>query len=148
VKIAIYLIIIMIGIQFIPIERDNPTFDKTDEIVTSPEVKKLLKASCYDCHSNEVKYSIYSYIAPLSWGVRSHIKQGRLAVNFSTWEKMDPKLRDKRIDRMANEIRREKMALSSYLMFHPEAHLSKEERQLLVDWAENDLIKYKLPQEK
>jgi len=142
-KIVVYSITFFILIQFIPITKDNPQFSKDSEIITSKKVKAILKKACYDCHSNEVKYSIYSYIAPMSWSIRSHIKHGRMALNFSTWKEMNPKYRDKRIDKMKSQIDKNLMPLSSYLLFHEEALLSADDRSILSEWIDGDLQKYR-----
>lgn len=134
-KIIIMIVVLMVGIQFIPITRDNPSFDPKDELKTQPEVQALLKRACYDCHSNEVKYPYYSQIAPLSWGIRRHVKQGRAAMNFSTWEKMEDKIKKFRLDRFNSVISLGLMPMPSYLIFHPEARLNGEEKELLKSWA-------------
>ena len=57
-----------------PIEEKN-TFaaqaNPPDEILTA------LKDACYDCHSYETKYPWYTYVAPVSFWIRGHIKGGR-----------------------------------------------------------------------
>ena len=140
-------IILLFGvIQFIPVSVENPSFDKADEIVTSNEVKTILKKACYDCHSNEVKYPFYSKIAPISWGIRNHVKQGRIALNFSTWNSMDSYLKNQRIKRMKRILLSGSMPLNSYVLFHEEAELTQEELLTLVAWVDNDLSKEITPQ--
>ena len=138
-------LLLLVLIQFIPVSADNPPFDKNDEIVTTPEVKEILKKACYDCHSNEVKYPKYSSIAPISWGIRNHVKQGRIAVNFSTWNGMNSYLKNQRIKRMKRILLSGAMPLSSYIMFHEEAKLTPEELNTLVSWVDNDLMKEVTP---
>ncbi len=140
-KILLYSLIFLIAIQLIPLDRSNPTFDKKDEIEADNDIKKILKKSCYDCHSNQTKWSIYSYIAPLSWGVYLHVKKGREALNFSTWKKMDKNLKKLRIDRMDRVILNGMMPKSSYTLFHPETELSSEEKEKLVKWVREELKK-------
>ncbi|MCH9007663.1 heme-binding domain-containing protein, partial [candidate division KSB1 bacterium] len=54
------LIAIIVLIQFIPVDRSNPTV--TQDVVAPEPVKQVLKNSCYDCHSNETVWPWYSYI--------------------------------------------------------------------------------------
>ena len=68
VRIVLAVVIVSVGIQFIPVNRSNPPVE--EEIPVSPEVKAILKRACYDCHSNETIWP--GYIAgwlrfPGSW---------------------------------------------------------------------------------
>nr|WP_233750417.1 heme-binding domain-containing protein [Halarcobacter anaerophilus] len=72
--------------QFIQIDKTNEKTDKNLEIKAPENIMTMLKTSCYDCHSNEVKWPWYSNIAPFSWMINRHVKDGRKALNFSTWE--------------------------------------------------------------
>jgi hypothetical protein len=134
-KTVIAVLVVFIAIQFIPASTQNEAFDKSKEIQTTPEVKRILQKACYDCHSFETNYSVYSKIAPLSWGVHNHIKDGRKALNFSTWQDMDAKTKEARIDRLYDEVRLGFMPLPSYLMFHKDARLSASEKEVLKAWV-------------
>jgi hypothetical protein len=67
-KIVFWILGIFVAIQLIPIDRTNKPVDKTqnfvDVIKPPKEVAQILKNACYDCHSNEVKYPKYAYVAP------------------------------------------------------------------------------------
>jgi hypothetical protein len=65
VRIVLAVVIVLVGIQFIPVNRSNPPVE--EEILVSPEVKAILKRACYDCHSNETIWPGYSRVAPVSW---------------------------------------------------------------------------------
>jgi Haem-binding domain len=43
-------------------------------------------AACYDCHSNQTRWPLYSRVAPMSWLVTRDVQRGRDKLNFSTWE--------------------------------------------------------------
>ena len=58
---------ILVALQFIPSEIENPKTDKNLEIKVSPEIMSIFKRACYDCHSNEVVIPWYSNIAPGSF---------------------------------------------------------------------------------
>jgi len=45
----------------------------------------IARDSCYDCHSNETDWPLYSYVAPMSWLVRRDVEGGRDKLNFSLW---------------------------------------------------------------
>ena len=58
-RIIIILAIPVLLIQLIPVNRKNP--------LVTQDVAAILRTSCYDCHSNETWWPLYSYIAPVSW---------------------------------------------------------------------------------
>lgn len=49
------------------------------------ESERIARSSCYACHSNETDWPAYSYVAPMSWLVRSDVEEGRDELNFSDW---------------------------------------------------------------
>jgi hypothetical protein len=51
----------------------------------SPQTRALAKRACFDCHSNETEWPIYSRIAPMSYFVTNHVIEGREHANFSEW---------------------------------------------------------------
>ena len=138
-KTFIFFVITFIGIQFIPVDKINPKIDTSLTLNTDENVLKILKKSCYDCHSYETKWSIYSDIAPLSFGVVSHVKDGRQALNFSVYKNIDVQIREKRLQRAITLIKNERMPVSSYLTFHEEARMTKGEKETLIAWFEKEL---------
>lgn len=127
-------LIVFILMQFIRLDQTNYAVEKNLEIKAPLEVITILKKSCYDCHSNEVKWPWYSQIAPFSWTITSHVNNGRKWLNFSIWENYTEDEKTKKLKgiyRTAYAI----MPLPTYLWLHKEADLSKEERNLLRDWT-------------
>ncbi len=121
--------------QFIQVEKVKESTPKDLEIKTPKKIKVLLKNACYDCHSNEVKYPWYSNIAPFSWMINTHIKDGRKALNFSLWEnytKEEKRKKLKEIFRTAYAA----MPLNSYIFLHKEADLTRKQRTQIRDWTE------------
>jgi len=92
----------------------------------SPETEKLARAACFDCHSNETRSMWYSNIAPVSWLVNSDINDGRRKLNFSTGKRLEG-------DDMIEQIQRGKMPPPIYLPMHPEANLTADQKQQLMD---------------
>jgi len=138
-KTIIFLAVSLLAIQFIPLEKTNPKIDNALTLKTDEKVLEILKKSCYDCHSYETKWSIYSDIAPLSFGVVSHVKDGRQALNFSTYKNIDLKIREKRFQRAIILIKNGRMPVANYLTFHEEARMTKAEKETLITWFENKL---------
>ncbi len=134
-KILYGLIVIVILIQLVPIDRENPSSDEALEITAPPEVKTILKNSCYDCHSNKTNWPFYSYIAPVSWLVAKDVNKGREELNFSEWEKLSAKEREKKKEDIMEEITGNDMPLPIYLITHSGAELNDEQKQIIKNWA-------------
>ena len=133
-KIALILMaVILIAIQFIPVNKTNPPV--TAELNAHTEIMSVFKKSCYDCHSNETEWPWYSFVAPVSWIVSGDVKDGRLHLNFSKWENFSRKNIVKMKEEIWEEIERGKMPLGKYIFMHPEAELDHKEKDLIKEWA-------------
>ena len=131
-----WCILLLMVIQMIPI--DVPTQLNTqpkNEIDAPKEIQSILKRSCYDCHSSSVNYPWYDTIAPISWFVKNHVKNGRRVVNFSTW-KSYPKSKQLEVMRKLPKSLVVRMPMPSYLWLHPASRLSDQEKRQLIQWAE------------
>ncbi|MEM6348057.1 MAG: heme-binding domain-containing protein [Bacteroidota bacterium] len=95
---------------------------------------RLLKAACYDCHSNQTVWPWYAHINPVSDFVEEHVRHGRSELNFSHWQEISEE--DIAIvgKKCAKLIKDHSMPMASYLWLHPEARLSETERAQLVDY--------------
>jgi hypothetical protein len=150
-KILIAIGVILIGIQFIPVNRSNPTV--TQEIDAPANVLSILKTSCYDCHSNETIWPWYSYIAPVSFLVSADVENARKRVNFSEWNKYDDKKKTKKLEAIIEDVEGGVMPLSKYLIIHPEAKLDPGKIKILIHWAntnkaEDNSLRYNKEDEK
>ena len=125
--------VILIAIQFIPVNKTNPPV--TAELNAPAEIMSVFKKSCYDCHSNETQWPWYSFVAPVSWIVSGDVKDGRLHLNFSKWENFSLKDIVKMKEEIWEEIERGKMPLGKYIFMHPEAELDHKEKDLIKEWA-------------
>lgn len=127
-------------LQFIQIKvPPAPKAQAADEIQAPKEVMKLLKTSCYDCHSNHTKWPWYSNIAPISWQVHSNVKNGRNWLNFSIWNRYTQKQKQKRYKQTVEALKF-KMPPSEYLLIHKDARLTPQQRKVLQDWVQSKII--------
>ena len=129
---------VFIIIQFFPIDKTNPiTNEGMDflKIKNTPEpIAKLIRNSCYDCHSNETKYPFYSNVQPVAWLLKNHIDEGRKELNFSTFATYEPKRQAHKLEEAAEYVEQKNMPLESYTLGHSDAKLSDEQRKQLVDY--------------
>ena len=93
----------------------------------SPEVASSLKRACYDCHSNQTVWPVYSHIAPVSWLVARDVNQGRAHLNFSHWTRPGHEGEMPNMGEVCEQVRAGKMALHSYLRFHSWSKLTNQE---------------------
>lgn len=128
----------LLAIQLFRPDTTNPAVDPAldiKQVVQVPaEVQSLLKDACYDCHSNETQYPWYSQVAPVSWFVVNHIREGREALNFSTFGNLSAEDRAEAMEESAENIQEGEMPLESYVWMHPEAKLSDAQRTTLYQW--------------
>lgn len=129
-KILIVLVLILVGIQFIPVERTNPPIKS--EVDAPENVKTILKKACYDCHSNETNWGWYTKVAPASFLAADDVKHGRKHLNFSEW---NISKEEKAKEEIWDEVREEQMPPWQYKIFHSEAKLTQEEKNILRNWA-------------
>lgn len=155
-KILIVLLVAFVIIQFFRIDKTNPPVNKgTDFLViknTPENVAKVIKTSCYDCHSNETLYPWYTNIQPVAWFLKNHIEDGRKELNFSNFATYTPEKQAHKLSDAANEVQKGGMPLSSYTIIHTDANLNAEQKVLLVNYLkkiENDTrISNNLPPDK
>jgi len=127
-------------LQAIQIEIPEPPkeIDPRNEIKAPQEIMGMLKRSCYDCHSYETKIPWYGQISPISLEVKSHIKNGRAAVNFQEWENYDEAKKEKIYHGIVKTINF-RMPMPMYLTMHEEAKLSQKEREVIKEWAKSQI---------
>lgn len=130
---AVVVATLLAAIQFVPVQRDNPPV--RSDVGAPPEVATLLRAACYDCHSNETRWPWYSRVAPVSWFVAHHVQEGRRELDFSDWPTLDYTAQDELLRGVARQVDKGKMPLASYRWGHPEARLDARQREIVVRWA-------------
>ena len=109
---------------FVALQLVNPPIMKppvTADLAAPPEVKRVLKNSCYNCHSNETQLTWYDRIAPASWLVASDIYQARRHLNFSEIGKLPAAQQKAALYEAVNMIQLGAMPLKSYTLLHPQA---------------------------
>lgn len=137
-KIVLALLVVLVGIQFIPTTRNQSdevsetTFTKTFDVPDN--IQNLLKTSCYDCHSNNTIYPWYNKVQPVSWFLEHHIKEAKAALNFSEFGSYSKRKQKSKLKGIMSEIKEDEMPLFSYTLMHKDAILSEDEKLLLKNW--------------
>jgi len=138
-KAGIALLVILVAMQFYRPER-NLSNDNTNGIgkkYTVPDsVEVILKASCYDCHSNSTVYPWYANIQPVSAWLTHHINEGKEHLNFSEFSTYKINKQYHAFQGITKAVKKEEMPLSSYTLIHTYAKLSPEQTATLTNWAD------------
>jgi len=137
-----YILLLLLAgfivLQFFGIEKTNPEFDASKDLITitkpPAKVAQMLRSACYDCHSNETIWPWYSNIAPVSWMLEEHVTDGRDNLNFSFWGEFDAEDRIYVLEEMIEEIELGNMPIPGYLITHSDAKLSESEQELFIEW--------------
>lgn len=139
-KAAYTLIIILALIQLIPVEKENPAAP-ADQFVEFPhDVGAIVKKACADCHTFKTQWPWYSYVAPVSWIVANHVVEGREELNFSVWQSYSDKDKAHKLKDIVEEVEKGKMPLFPYTITHPQASLTQDEVQTLLNWVKSDSL--------
>lgn len=123
-----WLLILGVAIQFVPFGRQHTNPSVTGEPAwDSPATRDLARRACYDCHSNQTVWPLYSNVAPVSWLVQRDVNGGRRHLNFTEWAT------PQRGAGHAIEVTRGgDMPPWFYLPMHPDAKLSDAEKAALI----------------
>ena len=134
------ILIVFIIIQFIrPARNTSGQVLQTDisKIYSIPQnVSSLLKNACYDCHSNNTNYPWYTNIQPVGWLLAADIKNGKAKLNFSEFGSFSSRRQISKLRNIENRIKDGTMPLPAYQLMHKDARLTKEEKELLIDWIQ------------
>jgi hypothetical protein len=120
-----------------PIDTVQPT-STAGLVRMTPEARQAMQRACQDCHSDKTRWPWYSHLAPVSWLVRKDVEEGRKFLNFSRWESYSPTGRMAYLASIASAAKSESMPPKAYLAMHPDARLSAEDREAVVQWARQE----------
>ena len=147
-KISLGVVLLLVAMQFYSptknISPGNHTMIFTEETNPSPELREVFKTSCYDCHSNNTAYPWYNNIAPFSYWIADHVKEGKQHLNFSKWDTYSIDKKDRLLEEIEEVVVNGEMPLNVYTYLHDDAELSESEVNDIVEWAKQSRIIYQL----
>ncbi len=144
-KIAVLTVLVLfIAIQFYqptmnkdggkPYETD---FDRTYNVPA--DIQQMLRASCYDCHSNNTNYAWYDYIQPARFFVEDHIKEGKEDLNFNEWGAYSQRKQERLLASIKKQIEMRKMPLRSYIAIKKNKELSDTDIDIIANWLDKTI---------
>jgi len=129
------LVSVFVGVQFVPtpaVSKTSTTRRHTAETI-NPQVGKILDRSCQDCHSNRTVWPWYSRVAPVSWVISKHVKDGRQVLDISEWATQPPSEDERMV--ICDAVSDGRMPLHVYTAIHRNATLSRQDVELICEWA-------------
>jgi hypothetical protein len=122
----------LFAIQLVPYGRDRSApADGAKPEWSSMRTFELAQRACFDCHSNETRWPWYSNLAPLSWRVFHNVREGRAKLNFSAFDAASEDVTHA-AGEAGEKVTERDMPPADYLLAHPEARLTSEERRALA----------------
>lgn len=111
------------------------------------EVEAILKTACYDCHSNYTVYPWYAEVQPVAAWLANHVKEGKSELNFSDLTTRRVAVQNHKMEEVIELVREGEMPLASYTWVHRDAILTREQKDLLINWAQSvmDTLKARYP---
>lgn len=147
-KVALALLVVFVALQFYRPEKNQAQGNHTALFITqtnpSLEVKLVLQESCYDCHSNNTEYPWYNNVAPVSFWLANHVKDGKKHLNFSDWGNYTDKKKDHKLEEIIEMIEAGEMPLKEYTWTHETAKLTKEQQNAVIVWVKKTRLLYQL----
>lgn len=138
------LFIVLVGIQFIPIQRNEiepvTNADFIEHYESPIVIGNIIRASCYDCHSNQTKYPWYSNVQPIGFLLHNHISEGKSELNLSEFGNLSNRMKRMKINSIISQIADDKMPLPSYVLMHSDANLDSLKKALLVSYFDSILV--------
>lgn len=124
-RVVLGMVGVVVALQLVPYgwRHSNPPVTEAAPW-PSAEAEQLARGACYDCHSNETDWPLYSYVAPMSWLVRRDVEAGRDELNFSTG--------DDDFDDAAESVEDGSMPPRQYRLLHGDARLTADEKATLI----------------
>jgi hypothetical protein len=143
-QVLVVFIVVLILVQFIKVDKNESTdlsYDISTSYPVSNDLSQLLKVSCYDCHSNNTTYPWYSEIQPVAWWLDHHVQDGKKHLNFSEFTKSRISVQNHKFEEIIEMVEDKEMPLPSYtyLGLHPQANLTDNQRDLIVNWGINQM---------
>ena len=138
-KLFYTVLILFVLIQFYQPTRNTSTKkfknnDFTNVYDTPKKIAKILKTSCYDCHSNNTHYPLYSYMQPVRYFLDLHIKEGKENLNFNEFSTYSLRKQRSKLNGILKQIQTDEMPLSSYTLIHKDAIITQEKKNEMTKW--------------
>lgn len=139
-RVGLALLVLLIAVQFFPVDRRNPSADPSKSINVTERlpltVQTVFRGSCVNCHSYQTRWPWYSYLAPASWIIARDVREGRKKMNFSEWGSYSAEKREQKLEEICEQVTNGDMPDPKYLFFHRRARPTQQQREAVCEWTE------------
>jgi hypothetical protein len=104
-------------------------------LLFNSEPARVLVRACGNCHSNRTDWPWYSHVAPVSWWIERHVREGRKRLDLSQWETYSPWQRRDKLESICGLISTGRMPPWLYTSMHPEAKLTETDKRAVCAWV-------------
>lgn len=87
ILVVVALLVILVGFSGFRAaakNRSNPPI-RSEPAWNSARTRELASGACFDCHSNETRWPVYSGLPLIGGLIDQHVREGRSELNFSEW---------------------------------------------------------------
>lgn len=133
---AAWIVLALILCQFVPLGRFDQNLTSAEAI--PKEVRVVLAAHCFQCHSEQTDWPKTAYLAPLSWYVTGKVRKGRNALNFTNYDVLTDTARTKLRSDVARFIESTDLSTHGRIPGFPKLRMTERERQTLIEWNPNN----------
>ncbi len=126
------LVMLFLALQVVRPDLNNPPVRA--EVHATDDVKQVLRASCYNCHSNETKLSWFDYPVPAIWLVAKDVKSGRARLNFSELGAQPEAQQRATLYECVSQVELGAMPPPKYQRLHAESAMTAEKLKVLKDY--------------
>jgi len=152
-RFLVFLLIAFLIIQFFRPKKNLSKAVAINDITTNyaipADVHAVLKASCYDCHSNNSTYPWYNSIQPVAWYLADHIKEGKKEINFNEFASYKIAKQYRKLEEIINQVEMDEMPIESYTLINGGTKLNVAQKSMIINWVTvlRDTIKASYPVE-
>ena len=132
----VVLLLALAAVQAAARNRSNPPV-LSEPSWDSSETRQLARRACFDCHSNETRWPLYSRLPFVSRIIEDHVVEGRDHLNFSEWgvpgrEQEEGEEAAEKVFEPRHYAGEDGPLGVPYSLLHPRSRLSRAEREQLA----------------
>jgi hypothetical protein len=108
------------------------------QLIIPADVHRILRRSCYDCHSYETRWPWYARVPGLSQVLRGDVKRAREHLNLSDWSAKVAEGQEEAqasLNGICEELRTDSMPIPHYRWLHRNAKLTPDEVERVCSWT-------------
>jgi hypothetical protein len=105
------------------------------QVWSNSEPPQILVRACGNCHSNHTDWPWYSQVAPVSWWIARHVREGKKQLDFSEWGTYSTWQKRDKLESICGLISTGRMPPRIYTAMHPEAKLTDENNKAVCAWV-------------